>query len=155
MFICMPKINFIIHFFLEMLHFKESCKLIGHKIWPITQEPEFCQTWHWWWNISNKISFHFRLLPRKTNNIFQTIQKDLFCSHSRPFLPKFGQKWIYLEKKSSDNFKYSNYLLSWKKLEKTNDNRSHAKLPEKNAKLTDRQTDKRWFYTTLPWTGVQ
>ena len=29
MFICIPKINFIIHFFLEILHFKESCNLIG------------------------------------------------------------------------------------------------------------------------------
>ena len=27
--ICMPKINFIIHFFLGILHFKESCNLIG------------------------------------------------------------------------------------------------------------------------------
>ena len=29
MFICKPKIDFIIHFFLEILHFKESCNLIG------------------------------------------------------------------------------------------------------------------------------
>ena len=29
MFICMQKINFIIHFFLTILHFKESCNLIG------------------------------------------------------------------------------------------------------------------------------
>ena len=29
MFICRPKIKFIIHFFLEILHFKESCSLIG------------------------------------------------------------------------------------------------------------------------------
>ena len=28
-FICIPKINFIIHFFLEILHFKESWYLIG------------------------------------------------------------------------------------------------------------------------------
>ena len=28
MFICMPKIHFIIHFFPEILHFKESCNLI-------------------------------------------------------------------------------------------------------------------------------
>ena len=28
MFICMPKINFIIHFFLEIFHFRESCNLI-------------------------------------------------------------------------------------------------------------------------------
>ena len=31
MFICMPKINFTIHFFLEILHFTESCNLIGWK----------------------------------------------------------------------------------------------------------------------------
>ena len=32
----MPKINFIIHFFLEILHFKESCNLIGWQhFWPI------------------------------------------------------------------------------------------------------------------------
>ena len=29
MFICMQKTNFIIHFILEILHFKESCNLIG------------------------------------------------------------------------------------------------------------------------------
>ena len=29
MFIFMPKIHFIIYFFLEILHFKESCNLIG------------------------------------------------------------------------------------------------------------------------------
>ena len=29
MFICMPKIYFIIHLVFEILHFKESCKLIG------------------------------------------------------------------------------------------------------------------------------
>ena len=28
-FICLPKIYFIIHFFLEIWHFKESCNLIG------------------------------------------------------------------------------------------------------------------------------
>ena len=27
----MPEINFIIHFFLEKLHFKESCDLIGQQ----------------------------------------------------------------------------------------------------------------------------
>ena len=29
--LCMPKINFIIHFFLEMLHFKGSCSSIGQQ----------------------------------------------------------------------------------------------------------------------------
>ena len=31
MFICRPKINFIICFFLEILHFKESCNLIDQQ----------------------------------------------------------------------------------------------------------------------------
>ena len=31
MFICMPRINFIICFFLEILHFKESCNLIDQQ----------------------------------------------------------------------------------------------------------------------------
>ena len=29
--ICMPKTNFIIHFFFGILHFKESCSLIGQQ----------------------------------------------------------------------------------------------------------------------------
>ena len=31
MFLRMQKINFIIHFFLDILQFKESCSLIGQK----------------------------------------------------------------------------------------------------------------------------
>ena len=55
--------------------------------------------WDWWWNINNNISFHFRLFPRKTNDkIFQKIQKNLFWGHLGPFLPRWGQKWIFLKK---------------------------------------------------------
>ena len=31
MFLCMPKINFISYFFLEILYFKESCNMIGQQ----------------------------------------------------------------------------------------------------------------------------
>ena len=31
MFICIPKINFLIHFFFQILHFKESCNLIDQQ----------------------------------------------------------------------------------------------------------------------------
>ena len=31
MFICLPEMKFIIHFFLEILHFKESCNLFGQE----------------------------------------------------------------------------------------------------------------------------
>ena len=56
-FICMPKISFIISFILEILHLKESSKLIGRQhLWPTTQEPEFCQIWDCWWNIINSMS---------------------------------------------------------------------------------------------------
>ena len=33
-------------FFIEILHFKESCNLIAHEhFWPITRELGFCQIW--------------------------------------------------------------------------------------------------------------
>ena len=49
--------------------------------------------------VNNNISFHFRLFPRKTNDkIFQKIQKNLFWGHLGPFLPRWGQKWIFLKK---------------------------------------------------------
>ena len=69
------------------------------------------------------ISFNFRFFPGKTNeNIFQNIQKTLFWCHFGSLFIKFGQKWIFLNKKSlSFLFKYSNYILSCKKLEKTNE----------------------------------
>ena len=61
--------------------------------WPITWEPEFFQIWDWWWNISNNISFHFRLFRRKTNDkIFQKFLKKLFGEQFGSFLLKFGQK---------------------------------------------------------------
>ena len=89
----MPKINFITHFFLEILHFKESCNFCN-------REPEFCQIQDWWWNTSYKINFHFGLLPSKTKDKFSLkIQKTLFWGHFGPFLPKLGQKWIFLVKK--------------------------------------------------------
>ena len=81
---------FIIYFFLEILHFKESCNLIGQNavtFWPITSEPEFCQIWGWRWNINSNISFHFRLFLGKTNDkIFRKIQKNLLWAHFAPFL---------------------------------------------------------------------
>ena len=42
MFICMPKIHFIICFFLDILHFKESCNLIDQQYFgAMTREAEF------------------------------------------------------------------------------------------------------------------
>ena len=71
-----------------------------------------------WWNINN-ISFHFRLFPRKPNDkIFQKIKKTLFWGHFGLFWPHLGRnefprrKWLSV-------FRYSSYLPSRHKLEKT------------------------------------
>ena len=66
---------------------------------PITRDPKFC--WQiCYWNINNNISFYFRLFPIKTNmkKNFEKFPKTLFWAYSGPFFPKFGQKWIFLEK---------------------------------------------------------
>ena len=78
--------------------------------WPITWEPEFSQMWDWWWIINN-ISFHFTLFTYKGNDkIFQKIPKTVFLGYFGPFLQKFGQNLIILEKRALSVFKYSNYL---------------------------------------------
>ena len=124
MFICMPKVKFIIHFFLEILHFKKTLQFYWLTAFgPITGDPEFCQIWGWYWNINKNISFHFRLCPRKTNNkIFKNIQKVQFWGHVA-ILAFFTQIWAKLDfpgKKALSVFKYSSYLPSCQKLEKPN-----------------------------------
>ena len=46
-------------------------------------------------------------------------KKNQFWGHFGPFLPKFGQKWIFLEKRALAVFRRGKYQ-------------------------TDRQTDRRW-----------
>ena len=98
MFICIPKINFIISFFLEILHFKESCNLMADSILAHNSKTRILPDMKLVVNIKNNITLHFRLFPRKTDNIFQKIQKTLFWGHFLIFFPKFGQKLIFLEK---------------------------------------------------------
>ena len=99
----LPKINFIIHFFLEILQFKESCNLIG---W---QDFEFSK--------------------KKKNNLFWG-RFGHFC----PNMVKNKFPW----KNALSVFRYSNYLPSCQKSEK-----KHWAISEKNAELTDGQTDRR------------
>ena len=90
--------------------------------WPITQELELCQIWDRWWNINNNINFHFRLFPRKNNEkFFKEIQKKLFWGKFGPFLLRFGQKLIFVEKRALLVFKYSNYFPLCHESEKTNE----------------------------------
>ena len=74
MFLSMPKINFIIHFFL----------------WRITGELKFCQICDWWWNININTSFHFKIFPgklvtrffnKKSNNPYFRTILGIFLSH--------------------------------------------------------------------------
>ena len=126
MFICMSKINFIIHSFLKISHFKEFYWLIS--LWPWKQY--FCQIRDWWLSTSNNIRFNFRLPPGKTNaKIFQKIKKNIFRGHFISFLLRFGQKWILLEKRVLSVFKYSTFLTSCKKLEKTNNDPFQIEIP--------------------------
>ena len=107
--------------FLRYYILKNPAIWLAGSILVITQEPEFYQIWDWWWNINNNISFQFRLFPRKTNDkMFQKIQKNLFRGHFGPFLPKFGQKWIFQEKWVLSDLRYYNYLPLRQKSEKTN-----------------------------------
>ena len=113
MFSCMPKYtSSFTSFFCDCI-FKNPAIWLGDSFWfwPITQEPVLWQIWECWWNISNNISFHFRLFPGKTNDeIFQKIQKPSKIQKSQiqgPFwalLGKFGQKWLSLEKKELCQF---------------------------------------------------
>ena len=102
MFICMPKINFIIHFFLEILHFKESCNLIDrhhNSRTRISSDMGLMVRY-------NNISFRFRLFPGKTNDkFFKTFNKTYIGSHFGSFFPKFWQKGIFIpEKNDNDDF---------------------------------------------------
>ena len=63
MFTCMQKINFIIHFFFTILHFKESYNLIGWQHFAPLLETQ--NSARYVGEIS--ISFRFRLFPIKTN----------------------------------------------------------------------------------------
>ena len=86
MFVCMQKMNFIIHFFLTILHFKESYNFIGMQHFGPNLET---QNYAWYvGEISTRISvFYYRLFPRKTNitNFFQKYINPYFRSIRVPF----------------------------------------------------------------------
>ena len=75
--------------------------------WPITWQPEFSQIWDCWWKLMT--------------TFFKKEKENLFWGNFSPFLPKFWRKWIFLQKRALPVFKYSNYLSSCKKTEKTKD----------------------------------
>ena len=124
-----PKVKFIIHFFLEILHFKEPCNWNSaiFKPWILPD---------WWWNISNNISFHLRLFLEKTDdNVSEKIQETLFWGLFMVVFSKFEQKWFFW-KKSSNSFYIFQLSTIMQKIKKTNEP-SLRKMPNWR---TDRQT---------------
>ena len=73
------------------LHFKESWQY---------RELEFCQTWDWWWNINNNISFHFRSCTRRNNDKFfsKNPKRTYFGAILGPSYPNFGKNEFSWEK---------------------------------------------------------
>ena len=112
----MPKLKFIIHFFLEILHFKELCNFIGWQhLGPRLEIQSFAR-----YEVGVEISMKILVF---TLDYFQEKLMTKFFKKSKkpyframwpfwPFLPKFGQKWIFLEKTFLSVFKCSNYLPS-------------------------------------------
>ena len=142
MFICIPKINFVIPFFLEILQFKETCSLIGrqHFFCPITQEPEFCQIWGWWWNTNKNISLHSRLFPGKTSGkIFQKIPQNSILG---PFWALFAQIWAKIIYHRGKNQKKTNdpFLIKIPKWQ--TDGNTDRQIERQTNRQTDRQTQR-------------
>ena len=142
MFISMPKINFTIHFFLQMLHFKKSCNLISWQ----TFGPE----------LENQNSARHGIGGETSKTMLVSIldyfQEKLITKvfskkpYFGPYLFKFGQKWIFLE----IFFRYSNYLPSCQKSEKTIALFLRKMLNWQTHGQTDKETDRQqWFYRTL------
>ena len=153
MFICMPKIRFIIYFFLEIIHFKESCNLIGrHHFDTQNWRTRIFEIWDWWWNISNNISFQFTLFPKKLmTKVFKKSQKKPilvpFWVLSCPNLPtKKGCQFlnipiIYHHAQNQKKLKTH----SWEKCR--TDGRRDGQTDGRKDGWTDGQTDrKRWFF---------
>ena len=98
----MRKVKFIIYFFLEILHFKEHCNFIGWQhLGPSLETQSFAR-----YRVGVEISIKILVF---TLDYFQEKLMTKFFKKSKkpyframwpfwPFLPKFGQKWIFLEK---------------------------------------------------------
>ena len=98
MFLCVPKTNYIIHFFLDILHFKGSCY----------REPQIC---HIWVGGEIKITTLVFILDYFQEELmikfFKKIPKTLFQSHFGSFFPYFGKNEFSWKNRLSV-FKYSN-----------------------------------------------
>ena len=112
MFICMPKVKFIIHFFLEILHFKELCNFIGWQhLGPWLEIQSFAR-----YGVGVEISI--KILVFTLDYFQEKLMTKFFKKSKKPYFGAMWRFWPFLKKDSV--FKYSNYLPLCQKLEKTN-----------------------------------
>ena len=83
--------NKLHHSLLMILHFKESCNLIGWQHFGHNSRPKILPDC--WSNINNNISSQFRLFSRKINvtKFFKTLKKPYFWTILGPFCPNLGK----------------------------------------------------------------
>ena len=90
----MPKINFFIHFFLEILHSKEPCSLIGQQHFsPLPENLTFAR-----YEIGEEVlitilffisEYYFQ--KKRMAKFLKKSKKALLWGHFKSFLPKLGQ----------------------------------------------------------------
>ena len=122
MFIYIPKIHFIIHFFLEILHFKESCNLIGWQHFgPQLQNQNFAR-----YGIGREISTTILLSildyfqEKLRTKYFKKSKKPLFWGSFWAIFAKICPKVNFPGKMALSVFRYSNYLPSCQNTHKNN-----------------------------------
>ena len=101
----MSKVEFIIYFFLELSHFKEPCGFIGWQHFGPKIETQSFARYGVGVEISTKVlAFTLDYFQEKLmTKFFKKSKKPYFGEiwPFWPFLPKFGQKWIFLQKRLS------------------------------------------------------
>ena len=133
----MLKINFMIHFFLEILHFKNPAIWLANSI--LAQNSENQNFVKYGTGDEILITILVLILHNFQEKIMRSFFKKSKKNYFRATLGPSFQIWVKLKtpgKKALSIFIYSNYFPSWKKLEKTNDP-ILRKMPNWR---TDRQT---------------
>ena len=136
MFIGISKVKFIINFFLEILHFKKPLVLLADSIWAYNCRPSFTR-----YGVGVEIPIKILVF---TLDYFQEKLMAKFFKNSKkpyfgamwPFWAKFGQKWIFLEKRLCQFLNIPSIYHHAKNQQKL------ICLPKKNAELTDGWKDR-------------
>ena len=116
--------NFIIHFFLETLHFKKSCNLIGRQHFgPWIENQNFASLM-----TGDEISITILVFDldyfqeKLMTKLFKKSPKKTILGPFWALFPTFGQKCIFQEKRALLVFKNSSYLPLCKKNKKIRKN---------------------------------